>query len=65
MNTIFNVNSPLDQFDIRNLISLDAPILLDLHLSFTNIGLYLSLGTFVILSLNLIATNNNKIVYNK
>ena len=60
-----NIYSPLDQFEIRNLISLDAPILLDLHLSITNIGVYLCLGAFIVLSLNLIATNNNKIVYNK
>lgn len=60
-----NNYSPLDQFEIRNLISLDVPVLLDLHLSVTNIGLYLCLGAFIVLSLNLIATNNNKVVYNK
>lgn len=60
-----NTYSPLDQFEIRNLISLDVPVLLDLHLSITNIGLYLCLGAFIVLSLNLIATNNNKIVFNK
>lgn len=61
----FNIVSPLDQFEIRNLISLDVPVLLDLHLSITNIALYLSLGAFVVLALNLVATNNNKIISNK
>nr|QCL17417.1 ATP synthase F0 subunit 6 [Graphis scripta] len=63
-NNIIDICSPLDQFEIRNLISLDAPIL-GLYVSITNIGLYLSLGVFVILALNLMATNSNKILSNK
>jgi len=59
-----NNTSPLDQFEIRNLISLDAPILGNLHLSLTNIGLYLTIGAFFALTLNLLATNYNKIVSN-
>jgi F-type H+-transporting ATPase subunit a len=58
------INSPLDQFEIRNLISLDAPILANLHLSITNIGLYLTIGAFIALTLNLIATNYNKVLSN-
>ena len=34
--------SHLDQFEIRNLLSIDAPILANLHMSLTNIGLYLT-----------------------
>ena len=49
---IFNTASPLDQFEIRNLLSLDAPILGNLHISLTNIGLYLTIGTIFILSIN-------------
>ena len=42
-NNLFTYNtSPLDQFEIRNLLSLDAPILGNLHISLTNIGLYLT-----------------------
>jgi len=58
----FDNYSPLDQFEIRNLISLDAPILGNSHFSLTNIGLYLTIGTFLILSLNVLATNYNKII---
>lgn len=61
----FNVHSPLDQFQIINFLSLNAPILGNVELSITNIGLYLTLGAFLILSLNILATNNNKIVSNK
>jgi len=61
----FEINtSPLDQFEIRNLLSLDAPILGNVHISITNIGLYLTVGTILILSLNLLATNYNKVVSN-
>jgi F-type H+-transporting ATPase subunit a len=59
-----NTPSPLDQFEIRNLISLDAPIIGNLHLSITNIGLYLTIGTFLVLTLNILATNYNKVVSN-
>ena len=56
-------NSPLDQFEVRNLLSLDAPILANIHLSLTNIGLYLAIGTFIVLILNLI-TNHNTLLAN-
>ena len=56
--------SPLDQFAIRNLISLDLPIFGDANLSLTNIGLYLTISTFIIIGLYLISTNYNKVVSN-
>jgi F-type H+-transporting ATPase subunit a len=59
------ISSPLDQFEIRNLLSIDAPILANLHISLTNIGLYLLTGMFLILFLNVLATNNNKIISDK
>ena len=59
-----NIPSPLDQFEIRNLLSLDAPIIGNLHLSLTNIGLYLTIGAFLVLTLNVLATNYNKVVSN-
>lgn len=59
-----DISSPLDQFEIRNLLSLDAPILANLHISLTNIGLYLTIGAFIALTLNLLTTNYDKIVSN-
>ena len=58
------ISSPLDQFDVRNLISLDAPILANLHISLTNIGLYLTIGVLLILAINLLATNYNRLLSN-
>lgn len=65
MTTSFlHIKSPLDQFEIRDLISLDFPIFGNLHLSITNIGLYLSIAFFISLSLNIINNNDNKLVSN-
>jgi len=58
MNFFSNIISPLDQFEIRNLISLDAPVLGNLSISLTNIGLYL---VFII---SLVSNNNNRVVSN-
>jgi F-type H+-transporting ATPase subunit a len=62
--TYTDIPSPLDQFEIRDLLSLNAPILGNLHLSLTNIGLYLTIATFLVLSLNILTTNFNKLVSN-
>jgi F-type H+-transporting ATPase subunit a len=60
----FHVQSPLDQFEIRDLISLNVPFLMDLHISLTNIGLYLILGGFITIALNVLAQNYNRLVSN-
>lgn len=57
--------SPLDQFEIRNLLSINAPVLANINISLTNIGLYLTIGAIVILFLNLIAINYNIVVSDK
>lgn len=57
-----NSASPLDQFTIRDLISLD--ILGTVNISLTNIGLYLTISSLIILALYLISNNYNKVVSN-
>lgn len=64
MNSFFYIISPLDQFEIRDLISLNAPVLGNLSISLTNIGLYLTLGGYLVFALNIVATNKEKIVPN-
>ena len=59
------VQSPLDQFEIRNLLSLDAPILVNLRIYLTNIRLYLTISAFIALVLNFLATNYNKVICNR
>jgi len=64
MTNFVHIQSPLDQFEIRNLISLDAPILGNLSLSLTNIGLYLTIAGYLVFVINLMSTNNNKVISN-
>ena len=63
-NLYREILSPLEQFELRSLISLEAPILGDLHISITNIGFYLTIGGIFILVLKLLSTNYNKLVSN-
>ena len=64
MQQLDYINSPLDQFEIRDLFSFNANLLGNLHLSLTNIGLYLTISIFIILTYSLLSTNNNKIIPN-
>lgn len=58
------IASPLDQFEVRDLLCLNAPILGNMNLAITNIGLYLTIAALIILLLNVLATNYNKVVSN-
>ena len=62
--TIGRANSPLDQFFIREYITLFIILLSNLKLSFTNMGFYLTLAAFISSILNMIATNFRKLVSN-
>jgi F-type H+-transporting ATPase subunit a len=57
--------SPLDQFTIRNLISIKAELLNNIQISLTNIGLYLIISTFIIFLFYTLATNYNIATPNK
>ena len=52
--------SPLEQFEIKDFLSLN--LLGNIHLSLTNIGFYLSIGFFLILIYGFLANNENKII---
>ena len=64
MKNYLYIISPLDQFEIRDLISLNAPILGNLSLSLTNIGLYLTLAGYLVFVLSITSNNNERIVSN-
>jgi len=65
MTHFTEIISPLDQFEIRNLISINAPLLGNIYISLTNIGLYLTIGAFVILTTSLVANNYERVVSNR
>ena len=56
------VNSPLEQFEVTNLIGVNAPIFGYLNLTLTNLALYSFLVLFLVISLHLIANNKQKLV---
>ena len=65
---LYNVTqiiSPLDQFEIRNLFSIDTPLLANMNFSITNIGLYLIIAAFISFYFSILATNHSKITPNK
>ena len=62
LNNLNYVLSPLDQFEVRDLLS--ANLLGNVNLSLTNIGLYLTISLLIILTYSLLASNNNKIIPN-
>jgi len=62
MNT--QIFSPLDQFEIRNLISLNAPVLGNFSISLTNIGLYLTIGGFLVFMIFLLSNNASRVISN-
>ena len=66
MNTAFfqHILSPLDQFEIRNLISLEAPILGNISISITNMALYLIISACLVFIVSIISTNWNRIISN-
>lgn len=64
IDSLFLTYSPLDQFEIRNLIGISAPAVGDFKLSLTNIGLYLTISAILIITLNVLTTNYNKLVSN-
>jgi F-type H+-transporting ATPase subunit a len=59
------IESPLDQFEIKNMINLELNILGNTQLSLTNIGLYITLSASLVIIISLIATNYDKVVANE
>lgn len=54
--------SPLDQFEIRNLLSVNAPIIGNFSLSITNIGLYLTIAGYLVFILSIVTVNDERIL---
>ena len=61
-NQINVIKSPLDQFMIRDYLSVHAPILGNLNICFTNMVLYLILSTYITVTLAFLTTNYNKVI---
>jgi len=62
---IFLINSPLEQFEVINLISLNAPILGHLNLALTNLSLYSLLVISILLGFHILGNNDVKLIPSK
>lgn len=58
----FIINSPLDQFEIRNYVSIDSPFINITPLGFTNFALYTVIVLGLILTIHLLTVGNNGII---
>jgi F-type H+-transporting ATPase subunit a len=61
MSNIF-ILSPLSQFEVVNLIGMNAPVLGHLHINLTNLSLYSSFILFIILGLHFYGNNDSKLI---
>lgn len=57
--------SPLDQFEIRNILGIETPLLENINLSITNIGLYLTIAAVLAFFVSVLANNISNIKPNK
>ena len=60
-NNLFT--NPLEQFEIRDYITIDMPILFNTHLSFNNMLEYLIKSFLIIILLNIMTIKINKVLY--
>ena len=59
-----NNSNPLDQFEIKDFLSINAPILANSYININNMSLYLSIAVLLVLTFNILAINFNKITSN-
>ena len=58
----FLIHSPLEQFEVTSLISLNLPVLGHINLSITNLGLYTILTVYLVLALHIMGSNNKQLI---
>ena len=59
---LLNFN-PLEQFEIRDFIILDAPLFFNIHLSLTNISTYLITSLLLIILVNLLINKFSLLIF--
>ena len=62
---ILKVNSPLEQFEVTNLLGINSPFFGFFHINLTNLALYSILVLAIILSIHYLSNNENKLVLSK
>jgi hypothetical protein len=57
------LTNPLEQFEIRDYITIDMPVIFNLHLSLNNMVEYLLKTFLIIILINIMTNKVNKILY--
>jgi len=71
INNIYNIsninliNSPLEQFEVSNLISINAPLFGYLNITLSNLALYSIIVFILIIGIHFMANNETKILPSK
>ena len=63
MFSIYTIKNPLGQFEIRDLIVLDLPLVNNIHISLTNIAGYIIISFIIITILNIMTNKNTTILH--
>ncbi|UZJ57648.1 hypothetical protein CBS101457_006976 (mitochondrion) [Exobasidium rhododendri] len=58
----FLLHSPLEQFEVTSLVSLQLPVLGYIHISLTNLGLYTIFAVYLSLAFHFVASNNKSVI---
>ena len=62
---VLKINSPLEQFEVTNLLGINSPFFGFFHLNLTNLALYSILVLVIIISIHYFGNNENKLVPSK
>ena len=65
LNNNFLINSPLEQFEVTNLLSFNAPLLGYINITLTNLALYSCIITSLIIGLHIYGNNDAKLLPSK
>jgi len=63
-DSLILIINPLDQFEIRDLISIHTPIIGNLNLSLNNLTLYLIISSIIIIAITSITNKSKRIIFN-
>lgn len=59
------IYSPLEQFEVISLISLNIPLFGYINFSLTNLGLYALITVYLVISLHIFGSNNFILIANR
>jgi len=65
ISNIYLINSPLEQFEVSNLISINAPLFGYLNITLSNLGLYSIIVFILIIAIHFMGNNESKILPSK